>query len=66
MPTETLIFAKEKLAQLKDEYAKAEEAALEEFNFDGQDFTIRYVYYLIEHGEIHFEKAKKTNSVYRQ
>ena len=66
MSTETLTFTKDRLARLKDEYAKAKEAGLEEFNFDGYDFLIGYAYYLIEHLENHFEKAKKTSKVYRQ
>ena len=66
MPTETLTFTKDRLARLKDEYAKAKEAGLEEFNFDGYGFLIGYAYYLIEHLDNHFEKDKKTRSVYRQ
>ena len=58
MPTETLTFTKERLTQLKDEYANAKEAGLEEFNFYGYDFPIGYAYYLIEDLENHFEKEK--------
>ena len=47
MPTETLTFTKDRLARLKDEYAKAKEAGLEEFNFDGYDILIGYAFYFI-------------------
>ena len=66
MPAETLTFTKNRLARLKDEYAKAKEVGLDEFTFDGYDLLIGYAYYLIEHLDNLFEKAKKTSSVYRQ
>ena len=66
MPTETLTFTKDRLARLKDEYAKAKDASLEEFSFDGYDLLIGYAYYLIEHLDNHFEKAAKTKKTFRQ
>ena len=49
MPIETLTFTKDRLARLKDEYAKVKEAGLEKFNFDGCGFLIGSDNYLIEH-----------------
>ena len=65
MPTETLTFTKDRLARLKDKYAKAKEAGLEEFNFDVYDLLIGCAFYLIEHLDNHCEKAKNTSKVYR-
>ena len=66
MPTETLTFTKDRLARLKNQYAKAKEASLDEFSFDGYDLLIGYAYYLIEHLDNHFEKAEKTKKTFRQ
>ena len=46
MTTETLTFSKARLARLKDEYAKAKEAGLEGFYFDGYDllFSMSFIY----------------------
>ena len=66
MPTETLTFTKDRLTRLKDEYPKAKEASLEEFNCDGYDLLIRYAYFLIRHLDNHFEKAEKTKKTFWQ
>ena len=66
MPAETLTFTKDRLARLKDKYAKAKEVGLDEFTFDGYDLLIGYAYYLIEHLDNHFEKANKTKKIFRQ
>lgn len=66
MPAETLTFTKDRLARLKNQYAKAKEASLDEFSFDGYDLLIGYAYYLIEHLDNNFEKAEKTKKIIRQ
>tara|TARA_A100001015_G_C14514204_1_gene527826 strand:- start:324 stop:473 length:150 start_codon:yes stop_codon:yes gene_type:complete len=40
MQTETLTYSKNRLARLKDKYAKAKEAGLEGFYFDGYDLLL--------------------------
>ena len=40
MPTGTLTFTKDRLARLKDKYAKAKKAGLKEFKFDGYIYSL--------------------------